>query len=60
MIDWRQLNTTFFGALQVQRNVMFVIVTMIVIVASFNITSTLIMLVKTRLRHQHSRTIGAS
>ena len=46
VIDWRQLNTTFFGALQVQRNVMFLIVTLIIIVAAFNITSGLIMLVK--------------
>jgi lipoprotein-releasing system permease protein len=61
MIDWRQLNTTFFGALQVQRNVMFVIVTMIVIVASFNITSTLIMLVKNKGRDIGIlRTIGAT
>jgi len=44
--DWRQFNTTFFGALKVQRNVMFLIVTIIVIVAVFNITSGLIMLVK--------------
>jgi lipoprotein-releasing system permease protein len=61
MLDWRQLNTTFFGALQVQRNVMFVIVTMIVIVASFNITSTLIMLVKNKGRDIGIlRTIGAT
>ncbi len=46
VLDWRQFNTTFFGALQVQRNVMFLIVTIIVIVAAFNITSGLIMLVK--------------
>jgi lipoprotein-releasing system permease protein len=46
IIDWRQLNTTFFGTLQVQRNVMFLIMTIIVIVAVFNITSGLIMLVK--------------
>jgi lipoprotein-releasing system permease protein len=44
--DWRQFNTTFFGVLKVQRNVMFLIVTIIVIVAAFNITSGLIMLVK--------------
>jgi lipoprotein-releasing system permease protein len=46
VVDWRQFNTTFFGALKVQRNVMFLIVTIIVIVAMFNITSGLIMLVK--------------
>ena len=46
IVDWRQLNTTFFGALQVERNVMFLIVTLIVLVAAFNIVSGLIMLVK--------------
>ena len=46
MVDWRQRNATFFSALQVERNVMFLILTIIVIVAAFNITSGLIMLVK--------------
>ncbi|MBF5067437.1 lipoprotein-releasing system transmembrane subunit LolC, partial [Salmonella enterica subsp. enterica serovar Istanbul] len=46
LVDWRQRNTTFFGLLQVQRNVMFVILTMIVLVAALNIVSGLIMLVK--------------
>jgi lipoprotein-releasing system permease protein len=46
MIDWRQRNATFFNALQVERNVMFLILTIIVLVAAFNITSGLIMLVK--------------
>jgi len=46
MVDWRQRNATFFNALQVERNVMFLILTIIVIVAAFNITSGLIMLVK--------------
>ena len=46
IVDWRQFNTTFFGALRIQRNVMFLIVTIILIVAVFNITSGLIMLVK--------------
>jgi lipoprotein-releasing system permease protein len=46
MIDWRQRNATFFNALQVERNVMFLILTIIVVVAAFNITSGLIMLVK--------------
>jgi lipoprotein-releasing system permease protein len=44
--DWRRRNITFFDALQVQRNVMFVIVTLIVLVAALNIISGLIMLVK--------------
>ena len=38
MIDWRQRNATFFNALQVERNVMFLILTIIVLVAAFNIT----------------------
>jgi len=46
IVDWRQRNATFFNALQVERNVMFLILTIIVIVAAFNITSGLIMLVK--------------
>ena len=46
MIDWRQRDATLFGALQVERNVMFVILTLIVLVAALNIISGLIMLVK--------------
>ncbi len=44
--DWRQRNRTFFAALEVERNVMFLILTLIVIVAALNIISGLIMLVK--------------
>src|SRR5438309_11756256 len=46
LADWRQRNSTFFNALQVERNVMFLILTMIVLVAALNIVSGLIMLVK--------------
>ncbi len=46
MIDWRQRNATFFNALEVERNVMFLILTLIVLVAALNIVSGLIMLVK--------------
>jgi lipoprotein-releasing system permease protein len=46
MTDWRERNKTFFDALQVERNVMFIIVTLIVLVAALNIISGLIMLVK--------------
>src|SRR6185312_8670947 len=42
MIDWRQRNATFFNALQVERNVMFLILTLIVLVAALNIVSGLI------------------
>ncbi len=46
MTDWRERNKTFFDALNVERNVMFVILTLIVLVAALNIVSGLIMLVK--------------
>ena len=46
LTDWRQRNVTFFSALEVERNVMFVILTLIVLVAALNIVSGLIMLVK--------------
>jgi lipoprotein-releasing system permease protein len=46
LTDWRQRNETFFSALQVERNVMFMILTLIVLVAALNIISGLIMLVK--------------
>ncbi|TIO38830.1 MAG: lipoprotein-releasing system transmembrane subunit LolC, partial [Mesorhizobium sp.] len=46
LVDWRQRNETFFSALQVERNVMFMILTLIVLVAALNIISGLIMLVK--------------
>jgi lipoprotein-releasing system permease protein len=44
--DWRQSNRTFFSALAVERNVMFLILMLIVIVAALNIVSGMIMLVK--------------
>ncbi|HEY8565232.1 MAG TPA: lipoprotein-releasing ABC transporter permease subunit [Beijerinckiaceae bacterium] len=46
LTDWRQRNRTFFAALEVERNVMFLILTLIVLVAALNIVSGLIMLVK--------------
>ncbi|MCL2385432.1 MAG: lipoprotein-releasing ABC transporter permease subunit [Alphaproteobacteria bacterium] len=46
MTDWRERNKTFFDALAVERNVMFVILTLIMLVAALNIVSGLIMLVK--------------
>ena len=44
--DWRELNRGFVGALQVESNVMFLVLMLIVIVAAFNIVSSLVMLVK--------------
>jgi len=46
LLDWQQNNSSFFTALEVERNVMFLILTMIILVAAFNIISSLIMLVK--------------
>jgi lipoprotein-releasing system permease protein len=46
LYDWTQRNETFFSALQVERVVMFVILSMIIVVAAFNIISSLVMLVK--------------
>jgi ABC-type lipoprotein release transport system permease subunit len=46
LTDWRQRNRTFFAALEVERNVMFIILMLIVLVAALNIISGLIMLVK--------------
>jgi lipoprotein-releasing system permease protein len=46
LTDWRQRNRTFFAALEVERNVMFLILTLIVLVAALNIISGLTMLVK--------------
>nr|WP_245410207.1 lipoprotein-releasing ABC transporter permease subunit [Falsochrobactrum shanghaiense] len=61
MVDWRQRNQTFFSALQVERNVMFMILTLIVLVAALNIISGLIMLVKDK-GHDIAilRTMGAT
>ena len=45
-VSWQQVNASFFTALQVERNVMFLILTLIILVAAFNIVSSQIMLVK--------------
>ncbi|WP_299812660.1 lipoprotein-releasing ABC transporter permease subunit [uncultured Roseibium sp.] len=59
--DWRQRNVTFFSALEVERNVMFIILTLIVLVAALNIISGLIMLVKDKGRDiAVLRTMGAT
>ncbi len=50
LIDWRILNQSFFNALQVERNVMFIILSFIILVAVFNIISTMIMMVKNKTR----------
>ena len=59
--DWKRNNGSFFNALQVERNVMFLILTLIILVAAFNIISSLIMLVKDKGKEiAILRTIGAS
>jgi lipoprotein-releasing system permease protein len=59
--DWQQANAQFFGAVKVERNVMFVILTLIILVAAFNIVSSLIMLVKDKGRDiAILRTMGAT
>jgi lipoprotein-releasing system permease protein len=61
MIDWRQRNATFFNALQVERNVMFLILTLIILVAALNIISMLHMLVNAKRKDiAILRTIGAT
>lgn len=60
VLDWRQSNASYATALTVERNVMFIILTLIILVASFNIISSLIMLVKEK-THDIAilRTMGA-
>ena len=59
--DWQQANAQFFSAIQVERNVMFMILTLIIVVAAFNIISSLIMLVKDKGRDiAILRTMGAT
>lgn len=59
--DWQQANASFFNAIQVERNVMFLILTLIILVAAFNIISSLIMLVKDKGRDiAILRTMGAT
>lgn len=59
--DWRQRNKTFFDTLQVEKNILFIILTLIVIVAAFNIISGLTMLVKDKTQDVAIlRTMGAT
>ncbi len=59
--DWKQTNATFFNAIDVERNVMFLILTLIILVAAFNIITGLIMLVKDKSRDVAVlRTMGAT
>lgn len=61
LVDWKQLNSHFFSALEVERNVMFLILTLIVLVAAFNIITGLTMLVRSKARDiAILRTMGAT
>lgn len=59
--DWRQMNSALFEALQVERIAMFVVLCIIILVAAFNIASSLIMMVRSKTRDiAILRTMGAS
>ncbi len=59
--DWQRTHSSFFNAIQVERNVMFLILTLIIVVAAFNIVSGLVMLVKDKSASiAILRTMGAS
>ena len=61
IVDWQRANDSFFNAIEVERNVMFLILTLIILVAAFNIISSLIMLVKDKGRDiAILRTMGAT
>jgi lipoprotein-releasing system permease protein len=61
IVTWKDMNSTFFGAIQTERNVMFLILTLIVVVAALNIVSGLYMLVKDKSPDiAILRTMGAS
>ncbi len=60
IMDWTQSNNSFFAAVQVEQNVMFLILTLIILVAAFNVISSLIMMVKDKTRDiAVLRTLGA-
>ncbi|MGR4000714.1 MAG: lipoprotein-releasing ABC transporter permease subunit [Alphaproteobacteria bacterium] len=61
LVDWQEANSTFLSALTVERNVMFLILSLIILVAAFNIVSGQYMLVKDKSREiAILRTIGMS
>ena len=61
IVTWQDMNSSLFGALMVEKNVMFLILTLIVLVAALNIVSGLIMLVKDKSPDIASlRTMGAT
>ena len=61
IVDWRQMNSALFEALEIERIAMFVVLCIIILVAAFNIASSLIMLVRAKTRDiAILRTMGAS
>jgi lipoprotein-releasing system permease protein len=61
IFDWQEANASFFSVIEVERNVMFLILTLIVLVAAFNVISSLIMLVKDKTQDiALLRTMGAT
>ena len=61
IVDWKKRNSSFMNALAVEKNVMFIILTLIIVVAAFNIISSMIMLVQTKKSDiALMRTMGAS
>ncbi len=61
LVDWQRANASFFNAIQVERNVMFLILTLIIVVAAFNVISGMIMLVNDKARDiAILRTMGAT
>jgi lipoprotein-releasing system permease protein len=61
IFDWQQSNLSFFNAVEIERNVMFLILTLIIVVAAFNVVSSMIMLVKDKGRDiAVLRTMGAT
>jgi lipoprotein-releasing system permease protein len=61
IVDWQNANSSLFNAVEIERNVMFLILTLIIVVAAFNIISSMIMMVKDKGRDiAILRTMGAS
>jgi lipoprotein-releasing system permease protein len=61
VVDWRQMNSSLFQALEVERVTMFVVLGIVILIAAFNILSSLIMLVRAKTRDiAILRTMGAS
>jgi len=61
LVDWRQMNSALFQALEVERVTMFVVLGIVILIAAFNILSSLIMLVRAKTRDiAILRTMGAS